>query len=130
MAHDEHAVLLAELDETIGSGEVITRRLGMDQCPLQNVFRRDRIELCADNGRAARIFLEDLATVQCGTDHEVVFEYILQDSLLRSYRNAHTKKHKHQSAKRHKQISICAFLWLSCAFLWHFLWPTSQQLRV
>lgn len=76
MAHDEHAVLLAKLDKAIGSRKIVASRFGMDQRPLQNVFRRDRVEVRAHDRGATRIFFEDLAAVQCGADHKVVFEDI------------------------------------------------------
>ncbi len=78
MANDEHAVLLAKLDKTIWSREIIATRFGMDEGPLQNIFRRDRIEMRAHDRHAARILLEDLAPVQCGADHKVVFKNIFQ----------------------------------------------------
>ena len=74
MAHDEHAVLFAKLDKTIAGGKVVLARLGMDQRPLQNVFGSDRIELSAHDFNAARIVFEEVPSVQCGADLEVLVE--------------------------------------------------------
>ena len=78
MAHDEHAVLFAKLDKTIRRRKIVPARFRMDQRPLQNVFRRDRIEVGRYDLSATRVFFEDLAPIKCGADLEIVLEDVLQ----------------------------------------------------
>src|SRR5215213_8751848 len=122
MAHDEHAVLLAKLDKTIGRREVVPRWFGMHKCPLQNILRSNRIEVGLYDLGATHVFLKDLPAVKCRADLEVVFEDVLERSLfLRDRRQARC-----QTTKKHKdQIRMPVFV-ATCTF-WR---PTSQPLRV
>ncbi len=117
MSDDEHPALFAKLNQTIGSSKVVFIRVRMNKRPLQNVFRRDAVEMSVDDLHTAFIFLEDLTPVQSRTNHEVVLKNILQRSVLRGNRKTHRQNTKTQN-------QLCAF----CAFC-AFLWPISQPLR-
>ena len=45
VADHNHVMLLTKVDITVGGGEVVNIGLRMYQRPLQNVFRRNRVEL-------------------------------------------------------------------------------------
>ena len=108
---DEHPVLLAKLDKTIGSSKVVFIRLRMDQRPLENIFRSDAVEVSADNPSPARVFFKDLSPVERRTNLEVTLKNIFQRSLLR--RNGKT----HQATK-HNKTKNNSFLCLFVAILW------------
>src|SRR5215218_3534720 len=95
MAHDEHAVLLAKLDKTIGRGEIVTRWFRMHERPFQNVFRSNRIEVGLYDFGATHVVLKDLTPVKCSADLEVVLEDVLQRLLfLRHHRKAYCEATK------------------------------------
>src|SRR5215213_11087407 len=122
MAHDEHAVLLAKLDKSIGRREVVPRWFRMHKRPLQNILRSNRIEMGLYDLGATHVFLKDLTAVKCSADLEVVFEDVLESFLfLRHRRQAHC-----QATKKHKDHIRMPIVVPTCAFLW----PTSQRLRV
>ena len=85
MPNDEHVVFLAECDIAIRRGEIVFVRRGMDQAPLQNIFRRNGIELRDDERRHSRVLFKDVTPVERRANHENVFESFLQRRLrLRS----------------------------------------------
>src|SRR3954449_214031 len=97
----------------------------MHERPLQNVFRRDRIEVRFDDLSATRVILKDLTAVQCGADFEIVLEDIFQRSRFLRVCQA-TKKHKNYISRIPESVGALLWLMSFCSFLW----LTSQRLRV
>src|SRR5205807_6036823 len=78
MPNDEHVVFLAERHIAIRRGEIVSVRRGMNQSPLQNIFRCNGVELRFDDRQRARIFFEDLPAIEGRADQKVILESVFQ----------------------------------------------------
>ena len=73
VADDEHPVLLAERDVTIGRREVEAVGARVQRFPLERVLRADAVELRRDDGVAARVALFELRLIHRHPDSEHPF---------------------------------------------------------
>jgi len=68
VAYDEHVVLLAEGNVFIRQVERVVVGRGMDERPLEDVFRRDGVELRGEEGIGAGVAAGDLGFVNGRAD--------------------------------------------------------------
>ena len=95
-----HLILLAEGDELVGGLEVEGAGFGVDDFPLQDVFRGDGVELRGDQGGRGSILFGKLRLIQRGSDAEVGGEGGLE-GLLGRQRGAGDKQGEGEVCRFH-----------------------------
>src|SRR5207248_10762479 len=68
VTNNEHPMLAAECDVAIGGVEIVFVRSRMNQRPLQNVLRRNGVELRDDQGNDSWVLFVDFAAIERCSD--------------------------------------------------------------